>query len=85
VTTVTYDLVVIILTSIPVSGVSIMDRPSLAASVCKLAMAGEQAGFTVEQMIRLLRAGMTVETLLDVIERRLSEAIPEPLSSRWIM
>jgi len=62
-----------------------MDRPSLAASVCKLAMAGELAGFSVEQMIRLLKAGMTVETLLDVIERRLSAAAPEGHSSRWIM
>jgi hypothetical protein len=62
-----------------------MDRPSLAASVCKLAMAGEQAGFTVEQMIKLLKSGITVETLLDIIERRLSAAAPEGRSSRWIM
>jgi len=62
-----------------------MQRPSLAVSVCKLAMAGEQAGFTVEQMIRLLNAGITVETLLDIIERRLSEAAPETRSSCWIM
>ena len=62
-----------------------MGRPSLAVSVGKLAMAGEQAGFTVEQMIRLLKAGMTVETLLDVIERRLIDPIPEGRSSRWVM
>lgn len=54
-----------------------MEKPSLATSVCKLAMAGEQAGFTVEQMIRLLNAGITVETLLDIIERRLSDVVPE--------
>jgi hypothetical protein len=48
-------------------------------------MAGEQAGFTVEQMIRLLNAGITVETLLDIIERRLSESGPEVCSSRWIV
>jgi hypothetical protein len=62
-----------------------MEKPSLAASVYKLAMAGEQAGFTVEQMIRLLNAGITVETLLDVIERRLSDKAPEVRSSRWIV
>lgn len=62
-----------------------MERPSLAAGVCKLAMVGEQAGFTLEQMIRLLNAGITVETLLDIIERRLNEAVPEARSSRRIM
>ena len=62
-----------------------MDRPSLAVSVCKLAMAGGQAGFSVEQTIRLLNAGMTVETLLDIIERRLGAAAPEGRSSRWII
>ena len=62
-----------------------MEKPSLADSVSKLAMAGEQAGFTLEQMIRLLNAGITVETLLDIIERRLSGAVPEARSSRWIM
>jgi len=62
-----------------------MERPSLAASVCKLAMAGEQAGFTVEQMIRLLNAGINVETLLDIIERRLTEAVHAARPSRWIM
>jgi hypothetical protein len=46
-------------------------------------MAGEQAGFSVEQMIRLLNAGMTVETLLNIIERRLSAAAPEGRSSCW--
>lgn len=63
-----------------------MEKPSLAASVCKLAMAGEQAGFTVEQMIRLLNAGVTVETLMDIIERRLSHKVPtRPAPARWIV
>jgi len=30
-------------------------------------MAGERAGFTIEQMIQLLNAGLTVESLLDII------------------
>ena len=62
-----------------------MERPSLAASICKLAMAGEKAGFTLEQMIRMLNAGISVETLLDIIEKRLREVVPESRSSRWIM
>jgi hypothetical protein len=62
-----------------------MAAPSVATSVFKLALAGEQAGFSVEQMIELLNAGITVETLLCVIEWRLRDAAPEVRSSRWIM
>ena len=43
---------------------TIRNRPSLGHSIEKLAIAGEQAGFTVEQMIELLRNGLTVETHL---------------------
>jgi hypothetical protein len=62
----------------------------LYSGICKLAIAGERAGFTVEQMIGLLNAALTVECLLDIIEERLSpreDAIPvAPVSSsRWIM
>jgi len=38
----------------------------------KLVLAGAQAGFSVEQMIQLLQAGGSVETLLCLIELRLS-------------
>lgn len=68
-----------------------MATPSIATSVFKLALAGEQAGFTVEQMIQLLNAGVTVDTLLQLIEWKLSHAPfsfseTRPLSSsRWIM
>lgn len=57
----------------------------LQASVCKLAMAGEQAGFTVDQMIRMLNAGVTVEGLLRLIEWRLGSSETDPCSSGWIM
>jgi hypothetical protein len=40
-------------------------------AIRKLAVAGEQAGFTLDQMIELLNAGMTVVALLDVITWRL--------------
>lgn len=33
----------------------------------------------------MLNAGITVETLLDLIEWRLRDAAPEGRSSRWIM
>jgi hypothetical protein len=62
-----------------------MHRPSIAESVYKLAIAGEQAGFSLEDMIQILNAGVTVETLLHLIERRLSEEAPVLRSSRWVI
>jgi len=68
---------------------SYMRRPSVASSVYKLTMAGEQAGFTIEQMIEMLNAGMTVESLLNLIEWKLNRAsapqCQNPRSSRWVM
>lgn len=34
-------------------------------------------GFSIEDMIRMLNAGLTVETLLDIIERSLEPPSPE--------
>jgi hypothetical protein len=51
-----------------------MERASLLRAVGKLAIAGEQAGFSLEQMIDLLNRGLSVETLLDLISWRLEEA-----------
>jgi len=51
----------------------------------KLVLAGEQAGFTVEQMIQILQTGASVEALLPMIEWRLSPLPVEPRSCRWIM
>jgi len=62
-----------------------MATPSLQESIFKLAMAGEQAGFTVEQMIQLLNSGLTVESLLRLIEWRLSPPSVPPRTSRWIV
>ena len=63
-----------------------MQQPSTAQTVYKLAMVGEQAGFSLEQMIQMLNAGMTVQTLLNLIEWRLGEVAPSPTrSSRWIV
>jgi hypothetical protein len=65
-----------------------LTSPSLIAAIERLAIAGQQAGFSVEQMIALLNDGLTVETLLDLIAWRL-EALRNPLllrgaSSDWV-
>ena len=73
----------------PKSSGAKMPRPSLQAAVEKLAIAGEEAGFSIDQMIKLLNAGLSVEALLLLIAWRL-EGICEPIStinslSSWIM
>ena len=40
--------------------------------MAKLAINGERAGFSVEEMIEFLNRGLSVEALLDVINRRLA-------------
>jgi hypothetical protein len=66
-----------------------MERPSLVRAVSKLAVAGEQAGFSVEQMIELLDNGLSVETLLDLISWRLQDEtkpMTQPhCSSGWVV
>jgi hypothetical protein len=65
-----------------------MESPSLIRAVSKLAVAGEQAGFTLEQMIELLNDGLSVATLLDLIACRLHAApLPREFSphSQWVM
>jgi hypothetical protein len=39
----------------------------LIEAIRKLALAGEQAGFSVEEMIELLKTGVSLETLLDLV------------------
>jgi hypothetical protein len=51
------------------------NRPDLHDSIAELAILGEQAGFKVQDMIELLQAGLTVETLLDLIAWRLEAPI----------
>lgn len=65
-----------------------MDRPSLVLAISKLAMVGEEAGFTVEQMIELLDAGITVGGLLELISWRLEKAqacAASRISPNWLM
>jgi len=46
-------------------------RPDIVRSIGKLIIAGEQAGFTIEEMIELLNGGLTMAALLDLIGTRL--------------
>jgi len=62
-----------------------MEQPTLMTTMRKFVSAGEQAGFTVEQMIQLLQTGATVETLLSMIESRLFAIPAMPNPSRWVM
>lgn len=65
-----------------------MEKPSSLTAVGKLAIAGEQAGFKIEQMIELLNGGLSVEALLDLISWRLQtmqEVTARPVSSGWIV
>jgi hypothetical protein len=48
----------------------IANRLDLLDSAEKLAVAGEQAGFTILQMVDLLSAGLTVNTILGLIAWR---------------
>jgi hypothetical protein len=62
--------------------------PSLVGAIERLAIAGQQAGLSVEQMIDFLNDGMAVETLLDLIAWRF-EVLRNPLvlqgsPSDWI-
>ena len=66
-----------------------MEKPTLVTAVNKLAMAGEQAGFSLEQMIEMLNSGLSVATLLDLISWRLHGCqVYSPAPSRsscWMM
>ena len=55
----------------------VMENPSLVLAISKLAADGERAGFSLEQMIDLLDAGLEVETLLELICWRL-RGVPLP-------
>ncbi|HKU24224.1 MAG TPA: hypothetical protein VJQ54_02070 [Candidatus Sulfotelmatobacter sp.] len=66
-----------------------MGKTSLQIAIEKLAIAGEQAGLSVDQMIYLLSSGLTVATLLDLIAWRLEymgSNVPAVASVyNWIM
>ena len=59
-----------------------MISPSRVNAVQKLAIAGEQAGLSLEQMIQLLISGMSVVALLDLINWRLDHPLQQ--STGWL-
>jgi hypothetical protein len=64
-----------------------MDKAKLVSGIAKLATAGQQAAFSVEQMIQLLNAGLEVKGLIDLIAWRLEQpnrVVPVACSSCWI-
>ena len=66
-----------------------MGKASLQMAIEKLAVVGEQAGLSVDQMIDLLSSGLTVATLLELIAWRLEytgSSVPAVVSVyKWIM
>ena len=54
------------------------NHTSFYSCISKLAMAGEKAGLSVEEMMELLRAGLRVDQLLDLIAWRLEAQTPIP-------
>ena len=60
-----------------------MERESIVIAISKLAVAGEQAGFSLEQMIQLLDSGLTVESLIELIAWRFEHGKPMSVPSGW--
>jgi hypothetical protein len=50
------------------------------AAIERLVEAGFEVGFTVADLIRMLKTGMTLESLLDLIEIRMAAARPNTRS-----
>ena len=61
-----------------------MPRLELAQAIEKSARAAERAGMSIDDVIRILNAGVSVETLLDLIGR-LQARSADTRFSRWIM
>ncbi|HZQ23565.1 MAG TPA: hypothetical protein VFA89_12295 [Terriglobales bacterium] len=58
-------------------------NPNLIRAVAKLAIAGEHAGFALEEMIEFLNAGLPISSLLEMITARLRPlAKAEPCSRK---
>jgi hypothetical protein len=58
-----------------------MEQLVLMRTIEKLARAGEQVGISVEDMISILNAGISVEVLLDLIELNLQASREDTSSS----
>ncbi len=57
----------------------------LQEAISRLALAGEQVGISVEDMIQMLKAGVSVETLLDLIYGLHAFKDETRYPSQWVM
>jgi hypothetical protein len=57
----------------------------LARAIERLAAAGEEAGISVEQMIQILNVGVSVEDLLDIVDKKLQAPREFIGYSRWVI
>ena len=65
-----------------------MMKVELLTALGKLVVAGEQAGFSLDQLIQLLNEGVSMETILEMIAWRLDARKPGAVptaSSQWVM
>jgi hypothetical protein len=53
-----------------------MEQPSYLHAVEQLAVAGEQVGLTVDEMIQLLSSGSSLDSVVDLIMQRLETQPP---------
>ena len=53
-----------------------MHDENVYRAIERLVLAAEQVGFSVPDLIRMLKSGMTLESLLDPIEIRMADALP---------
>jgi hypothetical protein len=53
-------------------------RPCIVATLRKFVQAGSQAGISTETLIEILRAGVPIATVLDLIQSRLNARRAEP-------
>ena len=51
-----------------------MEQPSYLHAVQQLAVAGEQAGVSVDEMIQLLSSGSSLDSVVDLIMQRLESS-----------
>lgn len=47
------------------------NRREIVQNIAKVAIAGQQSGFTMQEMINFLQNGLLVETLIDLMAARL--------------
>ena len=60
-----------------------VQRQILERAVAKIALIGEVAGVSVDEMILLLNSGLTVSELVEYLGVRTRQGIGQPLMDAW--